>query len=139
MLTDHENCFDQGSLDEARKVLLSRGWRHGFCVLGTDTMHYVCAHDGGEVMIYPHDVQWTGCANVDIGANFVCVSLKTGNMRFNSCFNEKERIQRDAFRASIDRDLMLEIAHKVSGHKTKTAEVPWFKKTGNADKEYENA
>ena len=136
MLTDHEICFNQESLDAAREVLLSRGWRHGFCVLGTDTMHYVCAHDSGEVMIYPHEVQ-NSCANVGLGANFVCVSLKTGNIRFNSCFTDKERLLRDAFKASIDKDLMLEIAHKVAGHQP--AEVPWFKKTGGADKEYENA
>lgn len=136
MLTDHENCFNQESLDAAREVLLSRGWRHGFCVLGTDTMHYVCAHDGIEVMIYPHEVQ-DSCANVGIGANFACVSLKTGDIRFNSYFTDKERLQRAAFMASIDKDLMLAIAHKVANYGP--AEVPWFKKTGSADKEYENA
>lgn len=136
MLNYHESCFNQESLVEARKVLLSRGWRHGFCVLGTDTMHYVCAHDGGEVMIYPHEVQ-DNYASVAIGANFVCVSLKTGNIRFKACLAEKGRLQHDAFKASIDKDLMLEIAHKVAGHQP--AEVPWFKKTGGADKEYENA
>lgn len=136
MLTDHENCFDEGSLATAGKVLNGRGWRHGFCVLGTDTMHYVCAHDGIEVMIYPHETQ-DNYANVDIGTNFVCVSLKTGNIRFNSYLTDKERLLRAAFMASIDKDLMLAIAHKVAGHHP--AEVPWFKKTGNADKEYENA
>lgn len=136
MLDYHESCFNQESLVEARGVLNGRGWRHGFCVLGTDTMHYVCAHDGGEVMIYPHEVQ-DSCANVGIGANFVCVSLKTGNIRFKSYFTDKERLQHDAFMASIDKDLMLAIAHKVANHKP--AEVPWFKKTGSADKEYENA
>lgn len=136
MLTSHESCFHRESLDAAREVLLSRGWRHGFCVLGTDTMHYVCAHDGNEVMIYPHEIQ-DNYASVAIDINFVCVSLKTGNIRFNSCFTDKERLLRDAFKASIDKDLMLEIAHKVANYKP--AEVPWFKKTGGADKEYENA
>lgn len=138
MLNYHEGCFSRESLATAREVLNGRGWRHGFCVLGTDTMHYVCAHDGNEVMIYPHEVQdIDSYANVGLGANFVCVSLKTGNIRFNSCFTDKERLLRDAFKASIDKDLMLEIAHKVASHKP--AEVPWFKKTGGADKEYENA
>lgn len=137
MLNYHESCFNQESLATAREVLLSRGWRHGFCVLGTDTMHYVCAHDGNEVMIYPHGLVQDNYASVGIGANFACVSLKTGNIRFNSNFTDKERLQRAAFMASIDKDLMLAIAHKVAGHQP--AEVPWFKKTGSADKEYENA
>lgn len=133
MLKDHACCFADEELDKAMEILGTRGWTKGFCALGDAKMHYVCAHDGNEVIIYPHKADETGRIRLNLDDDFVCASIKTGRIRLNP-LTTRER--RDAFERSLNMDAINEIARMVSGYIR--PEVPWWKKTGNADKEHES-